>query len=305
MEDNHMNNITTEENEAFLPQGWGENDDIFADPGTWTGAAPADEQVETPEETTGEAPADTAGEPAPTPGQEKADDADAAQPEAAPTTEQASGGEDNKKLKFKARVDREDLDVEMDESDLPAMYQKSQNHDRMSKRLSDADAEAKSLGFADVQDMLKRMAAARQESEVKRLTDDGVHEDVARDLVQRKMSVPEQNKEPAQEPTRVQSRRDYQSEIQELTRAHPELVGKQLPDEVLREAMNGKNMSVAYAEYGMRQAQAEAESLRKQMAIHNQNAAAAARAPVKGTVGGGAPDTKPADLFLQGFNSDY
>lgn len=295
--------ITTGEVDAILPEGWGEGDDFFADPGTWSGAAAADERQEATEQVTGADPEGTEVQAAPTTEQPAAGDVETpAQEDPAPTTGQEVPAEEHKMLRFRAKIDREDLEVELPESELPTVYQKSQNLDRMSGRIAEADERARALGFEDVRDMLSHMEAARTESEVKRLTDDGVHEELARDLVQRKLADRPAETRKETEPTRSKER-DYSAELQQLKAQHPELTA--LPNEVVQEAAEGKNVLLAYAQYEARQAKAQAEALRRENEIYKQNAAAAAKAPVKGTVGGGAANDKGEDLFLRGFDSEY
>ena len=86
--------------------------------------------------------------------------------------------------------------------------------------------------------------------------------------------------------------------------ARPQLRGQALPDAVSRAAVEGdKRLLLAYLDYEAQQAQAENERLRKENEIYKQNAATAARSPVRGVSGGGATDLKPSDPFLDGFNS--
>ena len=97
---------------------------------------------------------------------------------------------------------------------------------------------------------------------------------------------------------------DYQAEVEELLQARPQLRGQALPDAVSRAAVEGdKRLLLAYLDYEAQQAQAENERLRKENEIYKQNAATAARSPVRGVSGGGATDLKPSDPFLDGFNS--
>ena len=100
------------------------------------------------------------------------------------------------------------------------------------------------------------------------------------------------------------AQRDYQAEVEELLQARPQLRGQALPDAVSRAAVEGdKRLLLAYLDYEAQQVQAENERLRKENEIYKQNAATAARSPVRGVSGGGATDLKPSDPFLDGFNS--
>lgn len=318
METNNIENINAAGEDIFLPEGWGENDDIFADPGTWTGGAGADEPGAAQETGAGADEAKPEEEPAPTTGQEESGDVETpAEQQPAPTTGQEPKAEEHKKLKFTAKIDREDREVELDESELPNVYQRAQNHDRAQSRLAklsplmeNAEAMAKRMGYENLEDMIGKADQSYMDAEVRRLTGDGVHEEVARDMVRRRMDAAAQvqHKEPAPGPTRTDSRRDFQAESRELLTARPELQGKELPKEVVADCIRtGKNLLVAYAEYETRQEKSEAESLRERIRILEQNASAAAKAPVKGVSGTGAanPKKEADDPFLKGFNSDY
>ena len=98
--------------------------------------------------------------------------------------------------------------------------------------------------------------------------------------------------------------RDFSEEIRELWRIRPQLRGQKLPDEVAKAAANGRNLSVAYLEHEAEQARKQAASSRKENEILRQNAASAARAPVKGTTGSSV-DQGPKDPFLEGFEKSW
>lgn len=300
-------NITTpvEEEDLLLPDGWGEGDDIFSED-KWTGEAqvdaPADESEQASEEITEEQTD------APTPEQTEVP-GEAAAPEEAPTTEPTQAQPN--RLKFKARVDREDLDVEVDESELPTLYQKAQATDRYRAKLDKQNPQveelqrmAHSMGYDDPMVFLSSMKEEWKKNEVRRLVDEGVHEEVARDMADRKFA-PKQDAAPVA-PAEEKPTRDFAAEISMLKAARPDLMGKQLPAEVIKactDEKNPKHLMLAYAEYEMAQQKAEAEKLRKENEVLKQNAASAARAPVSGTSGGGAVDPEPEDDFLKGFNS--
>ena len=86
--------------------------------------------------------------------------------------------------------------------------------------------------------------------------------------------------------------RDFEQEVRELYEARPQLRGEQLPEEVVRNCAEGKNLSEAYEEYADKQAE-------------KQNENAAAKAPVRSVTGGGSVGAKPEDAFLRGFNAAW
>ena len=301
--------ITPEvEDEVLLPEGYADGDDIFADSNDWTGEvqvdAPATEP-EQPEETT-----EGGEEEAPT--TEPAEPGDSGNDEEAPTTEQTEPV--TSKLKFKARVDRADVDVELDESELPTVYQKAQATDRYQAKLAKqapiietAERVSKLLGFESAEAMLADAEKNYRDTEVQRLTDSGTAKEIAEDYVSRRIGDATKAKEEAEEPAPAPVKtRDYNAEALELVKARPDLGGKPIPEEVRKACVeDNKTLLVAYIEYEAKQQKAEMEKLRRENQIMKQNEASANRAPVKGVRGGGATDTTPEDDFMRGFNSHY
>ena len=96
--------------------------------------------------------------------------------------------------------------------------------------------------------------------------------------------------------------RNYYAEWQELAEAHPEVVGKELPEDIYQACMQSELPPLRVYESMMLQKQAEQIAvLEQEIATLRQNAENTARAPVSAAAGG--PDSEPEDLFLKGFNS--
>ena len=96
--------------------------------------------------------------------------------------------------------------------------------------------------------------------------------------------------------------RNYYAEWQELAEAHPEVVGKELPEDIYQACMQSELPPLRVYESMMLQKQAEQISaLQQEIATLRQNAENSARAPVMAAAGG--LDSEPEDLFLKGFNS--
>ncbi len=99
-------------------------------------------------------------------------------------------------------------------------------------------------------------------------------------------------------------------EMMALLERYPELherlkCGESMPQEVLIAcAKEGISLQVAYAEYEMKQAQAQADQLRRELELLRQNAAVGGRAPVKGATLGGSTAAKARDPFLEGLLGD-
>lgn len=302
--------ITPEgEDDVLMPEGYAEGDDIFADSKEWTGEVKVDAPETDPEQTEDEPEVDE--EEAPTTELET-ESGDTGEPEEAPTTEQPQTLPN--KLKFRARVDRNDVDVEVDESELPSLYQKAQVVDRVQAKLAkqtplleQAERLSKVLGFDTFESMLANAEKNYRDTELQRLTESGTPKEIAEDYIERKIAAqPKAAAEPEAAPAEETPTRDFNAEARDLVKARPDLAGQRVPDEVVKACIaENKSLLVAYTEYEAKQQKAEAERLRRENKILKQNEASAKQAPVKGVRGGGAADTKPEDDFLRGFNSDY
>ena len=310
---NEATSTYLDEDTPILPDGWADGDDLFTDSDD---AAEVDTAAEPGATDTGvaEDAADTDGLPTTEPGEDAAQDAET-DTETTDTTESGASQAEETMLRFKALVDHEDIDVELKESELPTIYQKARVTDRVQQRLAEmtptvemAARLARQMGYDSPQDMLNAAAQNYHDAEIEKLTSEGVHPEVARDIVERRLqdvAAPTQ-RAVAQEDAVVNTGvdRDYQAEVEELLQARPQLRGQALPDAVSRAAVEGdKRLLLAYLDYEAQQVQAENERLRKENEIYKQNAATAARSPVRGVSDGGATDLKPSDPFLDGFNS--
>lgn len=222
------------------------------------------------------------------------------------------------KLRFQATFDHNTEDVELDPSELPTLYQKARATERAQGRLNEVkpimdrmDATANLLGYSSVSEMLDATEKSYKDAEIAKLTAEGVHPDIAADLVERrsagKISAPREEAQPEiqQQVQAPASQRDFKAEVAETLSRFPETQGKSLPNEVIRKALDtGVSLASAYADYKAMQDNAHIEQLKKENSRLKQNADAFARAPVSGVTKGGATDTKPNDPFLSGFNAE-
>ncbi len=91
---------------------------------------------------------------------------------------------------------------------------------------------------------------------------------------------------------------------QELAKAHPEVVGKPLPDDIMKACVESGLPPLRVYESMMLKKQGEQiEALRQEIATLRQNADAAERAPVTAASLGGNEGNDPNDEFMRGFNS--
>lgn len=308
MADNEQEFTTGMEDDLeILPDGWGENDDFF-NVGSWGKDASADES----EGSNGQQDLNDIFAEANT--DEGTTTADEDGSENSPETEEPTTQDGPGKLKFKATVDHEDLDVELDETELPALYQKAQVTDRVQAKLANmqpiynqAVRTAKILGYDTPEEMLKAAEDSFRDGEIEKLVNEGTNKDVAEDYVRRKMQdaeVKEDTKPAEEKPTG----RDFKAEVEALLDIRPDLKkpGTKLPDEVAEECVkSGRPLAVVYLEYEARQEKAKYDALLKENKKLKQNAEAASRAPVRGVSRGGpVKDKTNDDPFLKGFDAD-
>lgn len=262
----------------------------------------------------------------PTP--ETTDEADAGGKEdPAPTTE--PGPETPKKLKFHAKIDRQESDVEISEEELPGIYQRSKNYERLQQRhdetvekLRGYDAFAARLGYKDTKDMLEQAERSDRDAKVASLVSDGTAKDIAEDYVDRQIAKARNaQKRKASEAAAAESKAaehtadggksatpSYEDQVADLFRVRPDLRGtlKELPADVTKDVVeNGTPLRTAYAEWEARQFKAENDRIRKERELFAQQAETAARAPVRGAQDGGTSRAEKADdAFLRAFRSD-
>lgn len=308
MADTSNNGFTAgmEDDLEILPSGWSEGDDFF-NVDSWGGEGSADESKSG--EATSELDdifAEKIDDSTTTAAEETSEDSSETEE---PTTQDGDG-----KLKFKATVDHEDLDVELDETELPALYQKAQVTDRVQAKLANmqpiynqAVRTAKILGYDTPEEMLKAAEDSFRDGEIEKLVNEGTNKDVAEDYVRRKMQDAEvkEDTKPAEEKP---AGRDFKAEVEALLDIRPDLKkpGTKLPDAVTEECVkSGRPLAVVYLEYEARQEKARYDALLKENKKLKQNAEAASRAPVRGVSRVAVKNEADDDPFLKGFNSDY
>ena len=95
--------------------------------------------------------------------------------------------------------------------------------------------------------------------------------------------------------------RNWEKEWKELADAHPEVVGKELPEDIYKACLESEKTPLRVYESMMLAKQAEEiEALKQQIATLRQNAESASRAPVSAVTGGGA-GAEPEDPFVAAF----
>ena len=289
-EDELMIPTPEEEDAAFLPDGWQEGDDFFADPSTWSGSSQKTGQsieTQTEEEST-EDGMETEEVPTTDQPEETADQS--AEQEA---EEQSGQTEEPAKrsriLKLKVNHEDQEVDIEsMTDDELIAALQKSRAFDAMKDE--QAKARYREVYHEQVAEGMTPAAAKMV----------AANEVGGKNYPLEDTAEPEKPSTPA--PTVQAPTRDFVQEVQQLKALYPDF--KEMPDEVAKAAANGANLLTAYLAYREKQTSKAAASLKKENEVLKQNAASAAKAPVKGVTGGGATNTKPQHKLLDGFDDD-
>ena len=289
-EDELMIPTPEEEDAAFLPDGWQEGDDFFADPSTWSGSSQKTGQsieTQTEEEST-EDGMETEEVPTTDQTEETADQS--AEQEA---EEQSGQTEEPAKrsriLKLKVNHEDQEVDIEsMTDDELIAALQKSRAFDA----LKDEQAKAR------YREVYHEQVAEGMTPAAAKLV--AANEVGGKNYPLEDTAEPEKPSTPA--PTVQAPTRDFVQEVQQLKALYPDF--KEMPDEVAKAAANGANLLTAYLAYREKQTSKAAASLKKENEVLKQNAASAAKAPVKGVTGGGATNTKPQNNLLKGFEDD-
>ena len=322
-ENNQVQSANTQE-DVIYPDGWDGTTDLFE----WmekvaneTDESPKQtEDTSTPEPEAEEESGTEESEEVPATDEESEEDGESATDEGeAPDTQQEPEPQSNK-IKFDANINHKLQSVEIDQSELPELYEKAYAADKFRNKLNAKNAEleqaevvSKLLGYDSVKDMLDAARKSYEETEVQKLVDEKVHPTIAKDTVSRRIRETEEaaakNIKPVQqEPEEVVEKpkpgqRDFVPEVNELLQVYPELKGQKLPDEVAQAALKGERVLVAYSKYINKQKKADNDRLQKENKVLKQNAEAAKRAPVRGVAKGGATGETAEDPFLKGFNS--
>lgn len=278
------------EEEPLLPDGWQEGDTLFPedeqDESTFgtDGAEDVDDLLAENEGGNSESDDPTTVEEGDEESQSDDDGTEQEPDEAEPAPEKKS-----RILKLKVNHSEEDFDVDAtSDEDLAALIQKGRAFDERVER-----------------DNRKRFREVYQEQ-----LEAGMTEAAAKMIAQNEVggtAYPlEDEAEPAAEPPAPEAKeaapvRNFVEEIRQLRALYPDL--KQLPDEVVRAASQaGVSLLDAYHAYRDKQSAKTAASIEKENRILKQNAASAAKAPVKGVSGGGVAPKK-SDPFVSGFDS--
>lgn len=195
----------------------------------------------------------------------------------------------SRKLKLKVNHREEEVDIDaMSDDDLIAALQKSRKYEMMME--NENKQRYRDIYNAQVEAGMTEAAAKL----------------VAQNEVGKTYALTDEVEAPAVETVVPETEkaapvRDFKAEYEQLQALYPDV--KEIPDEVVRNAAKGIPLLNAYLAYRDKQSNKTAASLKKENEVLKQNAASAAKAPVKGVSGGGVAPKK-VDPFLAGFESE-
>ena len=284
---------TEEEFEPLLPSGWQENTDFF-DVDSWSdGTESVDGQTQevTEETTTGE---ETGADNTPTTGEEQGATGQSAVEEAEGEPSGQTETTEKPARILKLKVNHEDREVNVDDmtdDDLRVQLQKAAAFDAM----KDEQAKAK------YRQIVQEQISAGMTKEIAELVAKSTCDGKTYALEDEPSSHEEA---PEQEPAvaSVPPVRDWNADVARLAKMRPDV--KELPVEVHQAWLNGEDLVTAYLLHENRALRGSKAAVEKETKVLKQNAASAAKAPVRGVTGGGPTDTKPKSDFLKGFDSD-
>lgn len=196
-------------------------------------------------------------------------------------------------LKLKVNHEEREVDVtKMSDEDLIALFQKGYAFDDVK------DRESKKLFRTVYQEQID---AGMTEAAAKLIAKEAAGKAYAL-TDEEEAPAPAAPAAPAKEPE--SPGRNFRQEVEQLKALYPEF--KEVPDEVAKAVSKGAPLLVAYLAYREKQSAKTAASLKQENKVLKQNAASAAKAPVRGVTGSGDTATKPKkDVFESGFEAGF
>jgi len=308
-EDELMVTDLVEEDDTMLPDGWSEGDDFFKVDSWSGGTSQADESEEGAEDAATGEDSDTQTEEdgltmTDDDSTEEQDRSADAEPEEEPSGQTEPAAKAPRIVKLKVNHEDRDVDIDsMSDDELKAWGQKAAAYDRYLEK------QAKAKYIAAFQDEVRNgmteahahMVASHVTGRSFELTEEEKSDTSFAAELEDIYAAPKETEPPKAKETAPAQERDLAAEVEQLRALYPNFT--EMPDEVAKAVANGANLLMAYIAYKEKQTSKAAASLKKENAVLKQNAAAAAKAPVKGVTGGGAAPKPKSDL-LAGFDSD-
>lgn len=290
-EDELMTTEALDDVAPLLPDGWTENDDIF-DEAAWSGKANTEPAAEETSGTAEETEAPTTGE-----AESEASQSAEENPPEEPSGQTETPMESTPKKYIISGVvvnHAPPKNVELTEEEIRVAVQKAEAFDRkveQQRKATYRETYQKQIDSGMTEEIARIVAEKAADGHTYALTDE-------EEAAQLENPAEDNSAKPGDD---VQ---DLASEIESFYQLYPKEREKPVPDEVAMDVAAGANFTRRYLAYMNKRDEAAAKSLKKENEVLKQNAASAARAPVRGVTGGGPTETKPESDFLRGFNSD-
>lgn len=304
MDNENMEQMTPErDDDIILPEGYKEGDTFFGDPDEPEGFAEEESTAEESVPAEEEQPAEDK------PTAEAGTDAED------PAAEESAPAEEEPQVRT-FKITDGGQEIELKEDDVLDLRRRAQERDDFDNRLrsmrkdvEEANRIAQGLGFKDFTEMIAKAQKTYRDAEIRQLVEKGMSEDEAKEIADQRAEAKIRARREEEEKQAAPAR-DFRRELDELVQHRPDLQkelanGGKLPREVVLACVkDGVSLRAAFAEYELKEARAEADKIRQETAILKKNAENAAKAPVKGTAGGGASKQAVRDPFLEGFNKE-
>ena len=130
--ENEQVQSTSTQEDAIMPVGWDGETDFFE----WASAEPKADEPEVKEEQTEEESETEESEETPTTGAETEEDGESVADEGEEPTTQSEPGTQPTKIKFEANINHKVQTIEIDQSELPNLYQKAYAADKFRNKLN-------------------------------------------------------------------------------------------------------------------------------------------------------------------------
>lgn len=275
--------------DALLPDGWEEGMSLFDE-----GVKDLPEEMDaSEEESDAEFLRREAGEDdAPTQSNDsESGDQSAGVEEAADPTGQSAPTDTPKPKTYHLKVNRKEMDVELTDDEVLSRLQKSYAFDALKEK------EQKQLYRKVYQEEIDAGMTERSARQTAKAEAGGEYS-----LTDEEETDTAPADEQEHEPT--STLRDYSGEVAQVLALYPQYRDKGIPNEVIAKTFDGTTLLAAMSAYQSALDAKTAASLSRENKILKQNAASAAKAPVKGVSGGGTVKTQKKSAFEEGFDSD-
>lgn len=196
-----------------------------------------------------------------------------------------------------------------DINDLVSNYQKGLNYDRLTQKentvMDYIKEKASSLNISPeeyigrVKSYEEQKKKEAQEADIQRYVNNGLSEEIARDIVQTKLAREELEKEKAEYQKRIaedEKKQKEDAEYVEFIKTHPEVKVDEIPQEVF-ELSREIGINAAYNQY-------ENKILREKLKQLEQAQQNVSSSPVSLTTDGSATEQQSKDAFFMGFDSE-